>query len=56
METRIARIRTERLVLDPISIADAEALFAILRSPAIGDALRETPPESDEEVRRCIES
>src|SRR3954464_5251272 len=56
METRAAPIRTERLVLDPIRITDAEALFAILRSRAIGDALGETPPESEEEVRRRIES
>src|SRR5438105_7148554 len=56
METRVARIRTERLALDPIRAADAEPLFAILRSPAIGDALGETPPESEEEVRRRIES
>src|SRR5438874_2186384 len=56
METRIARIRTERLVLDPIRTNDAKALFAIMRAPVIGEALGETPPESQEEVRRRIES
>jgi RimJ/RimL family protein N-acetyltransferase len=51
-----ASIETERLSLRPIRPVDADALYAILREPAIGAAMGEEPPVDAEEVRRRIES
>lgn len=49
-------LETDRLTLRPMRPGDADDLYAILRDPAIGAWMRETPPENELEVRARIES
>ena len=57
MPDALARpIETDRLSLQPIRPADAEDLFEIMRDPAIGAAMGESPPEDVVAVRARIGS
>ncbi len=49
-------LETDRLTLRSMQPGDADGLYAILRDPAIGAWMRETPPENALEVRARIES
>jgi RimJ/RimL family protein N-acetyltransferase len=50
------QIRTERLVLSPVRVEDAEDLYAILREPALGEFTGDVPPIDVAETRERITS